>query len=440
MSVFCDPEKIKEILKKLGEDKVAEEYSNIVEESNVKKEIPGFYISHQQKNDNIASLINSWATTRSIMELKKKYPSKSDIEKIEAEYKKINSVSSFPSLGVRASSGRTLRYPQYLQLRECLDDDIQTILSSSLFIEVGGPSMNICNYDALLMHLNILTRCVEHYSFIQSLDLSRSGYISNTDLKKYIEHFSKELSFIKAEDDEELTQRYIEFAAQQILIVLDPLSSGKVMIGKLLNDVLFMYFVMVDGWAEERPNPFSIDTLNSFLKDFKNIDQNHDGILDPDDLLYMSRTRLTKTFVRRAAEAISFNNGVLNFEWYVRFRVAWFSVGEDFANAYFFDTIDVDNDGYITQNEINYFYRDVDKEAHEIYPDPDKIPPYNSVVTQHLDMCQATDQKITRKMFISSKATEGLLRRICDIREFLTYELDFDCPYRNIPIPDVHSL
>ncbi|OHT17664.1 EF hand family protein [Tritrichomonas foetus] len=449
MSVFSDSKRLSAILQQMGYSEVLKEYSVMAQNKKEKEEIPGFYISHKTKSENLASIINSWATTQSILKIKEKYPTMEDVDKIEAEFKRMSSTSSFPSLGARGGGGRTLRYPQYLQLREVWDDDLKPILSSSLFIEVGGTSMHTCNYDALIQHLTILARCSEHYSYLQSLDLSRSGYITNDEFKEYVKKYAFQFSFLQYDSEnandnytsqEELMKLYVEFASQQFLVVLDPLSSGKVMIAKILNDVLFMFFVMVDGWTEERQNPFSLEVLNSFVKDFKNIDFKKTGILEPDSLLYMNRLRFTQAFVNRATETISFNNGVMNFEWYVRFRVAWFSVGEPFANAYFFDAIDIDGDGFITQNEMNYFQREIDKATKELYPEEKNIPPYDFVVSQHFDMCQASDQRISRKMFVEAKSTEGLLRRLCDIRDFTQYELSKDCGCRQLPVPDVFSL
>lgn len=431
--------KLSSILQKLGYSEVDKELSSLTEESN-NQEIPGFYMSHTVKKDNIASLINSWATAQSIIKVKEKYPTKEDVQALEAAYIKINSSSSFPSLGKSSMSGRSLRYSQYLQLRESWKEDLQPILSSRLFVEIGGTSMNICNYDALLLHIKTISRCSEHYSFILSLDPSKTGFLTDIELKKYINHFASEFSFIQSEYDEETRKKYIQFCSQQFLVILDPLSSGKIMIGNLLNHVFFMYFVMVDGWSEERSNPFGFEIFRSFVSDFKIMDLNNDGIIEPKDLIYMSRLRLTSAFAFRAADGIGFNNNIINFEWYVRFRTAWYSLGEPFANSYFFDAIDIDGDGVITQYEINYFVREIIQIAKDLYPNNPAIPPYEYIASQLFDMLQASDQRITRHVFEQSRATANLIMRICDAREFIRYELDLECGSLQPPIPDVHSL
>lgn len=439
MTSFIQSSKLSSILNKLGYSEVEKEFTKLSNENDEIDIIPGFYSSHKAKKDNIASLLNSWSTAQSIIKVNEKYPTKDDVKALEDAYTKMNSSSSFPSLG-KSISGRTLRYPQYLQLRESWKDELQPILSSRLFIQVGGNSMNVCSYDALLIHIKTISRCSEHYSFLLSLDPTRTGFILESDFKTYINHFASEFSFIQSEYDEELRKKYYEFSAQQFLVILDPLSSGKIMIGNLLNQAFFMYFVMVDGWSEDRTNPFSFDYFRNFVQDFKTMDLNNDGIIEPKDLIYMGKLRLTSAFARTAADGIGFNNNIINFEWYVRFRTAWYFLGEPFANIYFFDALDIDGNGIITQYEINYFVREVIKIAKELYPDNKSIPPYDYIASQLFDMCQASDQKITRQFFVQSRATANLVMRICDAREFIRYELDLECESLQPPIPDVHSL
>ena len=311
MSVFIQSSKLSSILQKLGCTEVEKEFSLLAKE-NDNREIPGFYSSHSVKKDNIASLINTWSTAQSIIKVKEKYPTKDDVKALEDAYSKMNSSSSFPSLG-KSMSGRSLRYPQYLQLRESWKEELQPILSTRLFVEVGGSSMNICNYDALLVHIKTISRCSEHYCFILSLDPSKTGYLTEQDFKKYISHFALEFTFIQSEYDDEMRKKYVEFSTQQFLVILDPLSSGKIMIGNLLNHAFFMYFVMVDGWSDDRANPFSFDFFKSFIIDFNRMDLNHDGIIEPKDLVYMNKLRLTTAFVCRAADGIGFNNNICKF-------------------------------------------------------------------------------------------------------------------------------
>lgn len=438
MSAFVNPSRLSSILQQIGFSDVEKEFTNL-SKSNENPSIPGFYSSHKAKDDNIASLINSWATVQSIMKVQQKYPTKEDVDSLEREFNKLNSSSSFPSLRV-GSSGRSLRYPQYLQLRQTWREDLQPILSTKLFVEIGGNSMNLCNFDALLTHLKTIARCSEHYSYIQEMDLSRTGYVTEQDFKKYVDHFASKFSFLSMDFDQSFIEKYLQFATQQFLVVLDPLCSKKIMIGKLLNEILFMFFVMADGWAEDRPNPFSLDNFKSFVSDFNKMDINNDGIIEGKDLIYMNKLRLTPSFANRAKEGIQFNDNVINFEWYVRFRVAWYSLGETFANSYFFDAIDIDGNGIITQYEINYFVRDVIAIAKECFPNCKSIPPYDFIASQILDMCQATNQQFTRENFVKSRATANLIMRMCDAREFVHYELDEDCPTLQPPIPDVHSL
>lgn len=424
MSVLNDPEKLSALLLEMGYKAELEEYNKMKDETFIEPEIPNFYTTHLPSSSNLESILNTWATNRSLKKLSGKFLSDADIKKLADEYKSI-SKSNFPSLGIGAPT-KTIRYLQYQQMRDCLPENVQNFLSTQLYLDIGGSALQPINYDDFMAHLEAITRCVKHYSFLLSLDKTRSGFVTVKDFIKYVQKFVAELDFVEEEEEEKagFKNYYLDFVISRFLIVLDPLSTGKIQSERITTEPLFMFFVMLDGDGEDLRNPFDKSIVKSVINDFKNMDTDDDGKLKSINLLRMCNYRLTRAFADRVGDALC-KDGNMSFAWYVKFRVAWDSVGCVWANTFLWDALDIDGNGIFTQFEANYFYREICKNFKKLYPDR-KPPPIEWVVSEKFDMAGATSMIITKEMFVNNKNSLNFVRHLTDLRSIVLWELNED--------------
>lgn len=418
MSVFSDPEKITRILNQNGYQSVDQEYRKLLQNKQVHK-TPRFYF--QKHEQYVSVIINYLSSLKSLEYLKETLPTREDLNLFKSTYESLNA-NSFNSL-TRISTNKILRYTEYLQIKGKMPERLSSLLTTKLFIEIGGNSISNCNYNDLIRYLENIVNCVENYSYLRKLDIYRTGFITEDDFKDYIYHFAKDFTFLNGE---KLIQNYIIFAANRFLIILDPLKTGKISIDMLIHNPLYSCFISCNNWClNEKMNPFGINVFKRVLNGFNKLDLDGDGLLQKNDLLLMDNYRLTSAFINSIYDNCC-SNGIMDFECYVRFRASLDGLGHRWANLYIFDAIDIDKSGDITMFEINYFQKEIEKSFKDLLRNKNiesNILNINSIICEKFDILQVKDERISKDVFVNSKSSESFVRQLIDMNSIIESNL-----------------
>ena len=176
MNIFSTSETLIEALKKSEKNEIIDNYRKLLKENN---EIPKFFISHsnsekEYKNSFFANMMINLANQQSFHAILENYPSKDDVQFLRNAYEEM----------AKNSHVRVMRYTTYKQLRQKWPEKFQPILSSKLFVEIGGHSMHTINVDELFKHLDMIPRCVTHYLRLNQYDYLKTGSIDEESFKK----------------------------------------------------------------------------------------------------------------------------------------------------------------------------------------------------------------------------------------------------------------
>ena len=422
MNIFSTSETLIEALKKSEKNEIIDNYRKLLKENN---EIPKFFISHsnsekEYKNSFFANMMINLANQQSFHAILENYPSKDDVQFLRNAYEEM----------AKNSHVRVMRYTTYKQLRQKWPEKFQPILSSKLFVEIGGHSMHTINVDELFKHLDMIPRCVAHYLRLNQYDYLKTGSIDEESFKKYIYDMAKELKFVEQNSHSQpnFLNRFSSFVLNRILVVLDPIRVGKVIIENLIQSPLYLSFVMLESSADDKlRNPFSPNVIANYINEFEAIDEDGDGYIIPSDLFKIQDAKFTNAFVNRVFDASNSlcANGRGNFSWYLRFRFVWDNLGSKWANQIMFDILDVDGNGKITLFEMNYFFREISQIFHETHPEQ-QLPSLDSWVNEQFDHLSVKNGYITKEIFILSKDSDQLVRQLVDLRAFCKLELSED--------------
>ncbi|OHS98208.1 EF hand family protein [Tritrichomonas foetus] len=422
MNLFSQPSTLIDALKRNGRDEIINEYVNFLNNPQKNNEIPKFFISESRTSksyrlSSFANVMISLANRESFHSILESYPSFQDVQNLRDAYDDMS----------RNSHTRVIKYTQYKQLRLKWPEKFQTILSSKLFVEIGGHSMHTINVDELFKYLDMIPRCVSHFIRLNQYDIMKNGSISEGSFFDYINDMTDRLHFIDEfmQYNSNFRDHFIDFVGNRILIVLDPFRVGKVLIHNLIQNQLYLSFVILESSSDDKSrNPFSPNTIMNYINEFEAIDQNNDGLLNPEDLFKIQDTRFTKAFVDRIFDVLS-GNGPIDFSWYLRFRFVWDNLGTKWANQIIFDVLDVDGDGFISLFEMNYFYREIAKNFQDIYPEK-QLPTLDSWANEQFDHLNVTSSAISKEMFIKSRDVDMLVRQLTDLRTFCKCEFSED--------------
>ena len=412
MNILSQPDSVIFLLNKTGRYEISKYYAELINGSPKSKEIPKFFISDLQSSKNnyhytFSSLLISLATNHSFQSIINSYPSYQDIQDLHDAYEKMP----------KNTPPRVIKYSQYKQLRQQWPESLQPILSSRLFIEIGGHSTHTINADEFFKRLDVIPCCVEHFIRLNQYDLLKTGSIDEKSFIEYVTDMSNNLSFIEQQSKNypDFHQRFIDYVSTAIFTFLDPIRTGKILINELIRNNFYLDFVMLESLADNmEDNHFSPMTTMKYINEFNQIDHDGDGFLSQEDLYSIPNTRFTKAFVDRVFEVTTTNIST-NFSWYIRFRLMWDMPDTKWANQIMFDIFDVDGDGKITFFEINYFYREI-KNISDL-----QFPPLDSWMNEMFDHYGVTDSCITKKMFIDSFMSHSL-RQLVDACTFISSE------------------
>lgn len=425
MSKIVIPETVISILKRKGKNRELEEFEKLLEEEPDEEEIPAFHFSKESQLNIMANIISSIALHVSSRQLYNSYPNFNDIEQLRKSFEMMTTNKN-STKSRNDSAPKTLSYSQYKQLKEKWPQQLQYILSSRLFLEIGGQSNHTINVEELFKHLYLISKCVQSILKLYNYDPVQSDIINEDDFICYVSDSTSNFSFIDDVEEkmDNFRDYYCTFVAQRILVVLDPLRLGQISIQSLIKDPLYLYFVMIGtDYGDGKKNPFSYDIALSVAQEFEEIDSDDDGFLCPSDLRNLNGALLIPIFINKVFEIIV-GDGDFDYTWFVRFRVSWDNLGAPWANAIFFDVMDIDADGFITRFDLNYYYRDLIASYKPLYPD--RPPPsFEFITNEFFDMFGAT-LSISKENFIKSRSTESLVRQFVDLKAFVKCEANED--------------
>lgn len=126
----------------------------------------------------------------------------------------------------------------------------------------------------------------------------------------------------------------------------------------------------------------SNEELKLLKKEFRSIDKDHNGELDPSELeAFMSEHNFDKGFAHLAIKLFDENHdGLISFREFAKFTQALSKLDDDpdLLQKMLFATLDKDDSGFLEENEIRSFFRDfseepmTDEDIHNIIENLDK--------------------------------------------------------------------
>ena len=423
MSIVSVSEKTLAFLREAGHERQAEEYERLIEHSGFGERIPSFFFTKDDfARNNFRNLLTTIAAQNSLEQITQLYPTETDVKNLRKTFDEMTQGSG------ALQRSKTMKYTQYKQLSAKASPNLRPILSSKLFLEIGGQSMHTINVDELFKHLEMIPLTVRHFVQLKSQDMLQTGLISEAALKEYVTEMSQDMLSVedKEEEDPEFREYFITFVTQRIMVVLDPLRTGRVALDTLIREPMYAQFVMMELNVDEKQNPFDLGIISCVADEFRYIDEDEDGILVPSDLLRMKYVKFTKVFADRVFETFA-GHSPADFSWFVRFRVAWDNLGAPWANLFMFDALDIDGDGFISQYEINVFHRELIEGFKQAVPGR-QVPTIDSIINEKFDMFGCATLALSKDEFVKSKNSEFLVRQLTDLRAFVRCETNEDLP------------
>jgi serine/threonine-protein phosphatase 2A regulatory subunit B'' len=249
------------------------------------------------------------------------------------------------------------------------------------------------------------------------------GYLKESDLENYI------FELIPTLPQLEILERsfysfYVCTAVRKFFFFLDPLRTGKVKI----TEVLASGFL--DQLIELRDEEISKDHLESnwfsaqsalrVYGQYLNLDEDHNGMLNKQELGRYGSGTLTDVFLERVFQECVTYGGEMDYKSYLDFVLALENRNEPQALQYIFRILDINQNGYLNPFDINYFFRAIQKQLKKYGHEPVSL---RDIQDEIYDMVKPADPlKITLVDLINSGHGETVTNILIDLNSFWTHE------------------
>ncbi|XP_014204516.1 serine/threonine-protein phosphatase 2A regulatory subunit B'' subunit gamma [Copidosoma floridanum] len=254
-------------------------------------------------------------------------------------------------------------------------------------------------------------------------DFTGQGYLRETDLESYILELIPTLSQLEGLE-KSFHSFYICTAVRKFLFFLDPLRTGRVRI----QDILACSFLddLLELRDEDLPkdlqeaNWFSAPSALKVYGQYLNLDKDHNGMLNKEELSGYGTGTLTGVFLERVFQECLTYEGEMDYKTYLDFVLALENRQEPQSLHYLFRVLDIKNQGYLDTFTLNYFFRAIQEQMTVHGQEPIC---FEDVKDEIFDMVKPADPfKITLQDLLACGQGDTMISILIEFHGFWAYE------------------
>ncbi|XP_015592410.1 serine/threonine-protein phosphatase 2A regulatory subunit B'' subunit gamma isoform X3 [Cephus cinctus] len=254
-------------------------------------------------------------------------------------------------------------------------------------------------------------------------DVTGQGYLRESDLENYILELIPTLPQLEGLE-KSFHSFYVCTAVRKFLFFLDPLRTGRVRI----QDILACSFLddLLELRDEDLPkdlqeaNWFSAPSALKVYGQYLNLDRDHNGMLNKEELSGYGTGTLTGVFLERVFQECLTYEGEMDYKTYLDFVLALENRHEPQSLHYLFRILDINNRGYLDTFCLNYFFRAIQEQMTMHGQEPVS---FEDVKDEIFDMVKPADPcKITLQDLLSCGQGDTMVSILIEFHGFWAYE------------------
>ncbi|XP_066591199.1 serine/threonine-protein phosphatase 2A regulatory subunit B'' subunit gamma-like [Prorops nasuta] len=254
-------------------------------------------------------------------------------------------------------------------------------------------------------------------------DVTGQGYLRESDLENYILELIPTLPQLEGLE-KSFHSFYVCTAVRKFLFFLDPLRTGRVRI----QDILACSFLddLLELRDEDLPkdlqeaNWFSAPSALKVYGQYLNLDRDHNGMLNKDELAGYGTGTLTSVFLERVFQECLTYEGEMDYKTYLDFVLALENRHEPQSLHYLFRILDINNKGYLDTFCLNYFFRAIQEQM--TIHGQERVS-FEDVKDEIFDMVKPADPcKISLQDLLSCGQGDTMVSILIEFHGFWAYE------------------
>ncbi|KAH7694922.1 serine/threonine-protein phosphatase 2A regulatory subunit B'' subunit gamma-like protein, partial [Aphelenchoides avenae] len=304
-----------------------------------------------------------------------------------------------------------------------------TLFAKCAFDEDASGRVNI---DVLVQFVYRKTAFFRNRVALSFYDTELKGALTQQQFHEYYDNEIVPAVDALADLHDGFKQYYDIVVRSKFFVFLDPMRQGRIRIADILASGLIDQAFQLQANPDDNDNWFLPLKTQELISSFKLLDAKGVSFLTADTFRAFNHAQavssdgtLTSAFVDRYFEMQGVLTGspVMTFEDYVQFLLMFQNMTDPVSLAFFFRLLDLNEDGYITEFELRYFYTDL-RTAYDSYLQTDgAMPCFEDTRDQLFDMVAPREPyRATLQDLIESKQGHHFVLTLISHVEFYRYE------------------
>ncbi|KAF1001996.1 serine/threonine protein phosphatase 2A regulatory subunit B''beta-like [Apium graveolens] len=307
---------------------------------------------------------------------------------------------------------------------------LPSFFSPALFKKIDVNSTGIVTRDAFVdywVNSNILTKDIpsQIFTVLKQPDLK---YITQDDFKPVLRELLSThpgLEFLQSTP--EFQERYAETVIYRIFYYMNRSGNGRLTLRELKRGNLIAAMQHAD--EEEDINKvlryFSYEHFYVIYCKFWELDTDHDFLIDKENLIRYGNHALTYRIVDRIFSQVprkftSKVEGKMGYEDFVYFILSEEDKSSDPSLEYWFKCIDLDGNGVLTRNELQFFY---EEQLHRMECMAQEPVLFEDILCQIVDMVKPENESyFTLRDLKGGKLSGSVFNILFNLNKFMAFE------------------
>ncbi|KAK9078661.1 hypothetical protein SSX86_002718 [Deinandra increscens subsp. villosa] len=305
-----------------------------------------------------------------------------------------------------------------------------SFFSTSLFKKIDVNGTGVVTREAFVdywVHGNMLTKDIatQIFTILKQPDLR---YLTHEDFKPILRELLAThpgLEFLQSTP--EFQERYAETVIYRIFYYMNRAGNGRLTLRELKRGNLIAAMLHAD--EEEDINKvlryFSYEHFYVIYCKFWELDTDHDFLIDKENLIRYGNHALTYRIVDRIFSQVprkftSKVEGKMGYEDFVYFILSEEDKSSEPSLEYWFKCIDLDGNGALTKNEMQFFY---EEQLHRMECMAQEPVLFEDILCQIVDMVGPKDEGyFTLRDLKGSKLSGSVFNILFNLNKFMAYE------------------
>lgn len=307
---------------------------------------------------------------------------------------------------------------------------LPSFFSTVLFKKIDVDSTGVITRDAFVdywIHGNMLTKDIatQMYTILKQPDLK---YLVQDDFKPILRELLAThpgLEFLQSTP--EFQERYAETVVYRIFYYVNRSGNGRLTLRELRRSDLIAAMQHAD--EEDDINKvlryFSYEHFYVIYCKFWELDTDHDFLIDKENLIRYGNHALTYRIVDRIFSQVprkftSKVEGKMGYEDFVYFILSEEDKSSEPSLEYWFKCIDIDGNGVITRNEMQFFY---EEQLHRMECMAQEPVLFEDILCQIVDMVSPENESyFTLRDLKGSRLSGSVFNILFNLNKFMAFE------------------